>query len=84
MAAEPVTPAGSDQYGPADRERFVLQPTSSPRDDFERDLEALLKATYTGPIGAEYMHIADVEQRRWMQDRLETAAGDYGMDTDAK
>jgi 2-oxoglutarate dehydrogenase E1 component len=31
-----------------------------------RDLVALLKATYTGSIGAEYMHIADVEQRRWM------------------
>ncbi|NUO75813.1 MAG: 2-oxoglutarate dehydrogenase E1 component [Lysobacter sp.] len=43
-----------------------------------RDLVALLKATYTGPIGAEFMHIADAEQRRWMYERLETAAGNYG------
>ena len=35
------------------------------------DLLALLKATYTGPIGAEFMHIADAEQRRWMYERLE-------------
>ena len=49
-----------------------------------RDLLALLKATYTGSIGAEYMHIADVEQRRWMQDRLETAGGNYGLDAGAK
>ncbi|KRD69157.1 2-oxoglutarate dehydrogenase E1 component [Lysobacter sp. Root96] len=42
------------------------------------DLVALLKATYTGPIGAEFMHIADAEQRRWMYERLETAAGNYG------
>ena len=38
------------------------------------DLVALLKATYTGPIGAEFMHISDVEQRRWMQERLEAPA----------
>ena len=30
------------------------------------DLVAVLKATYTGSIGAEFMHIADAEQRRWM------------------
>ena len=35
------------------------------------DLFALLKATYTGPIGAEFMHITDMEQRRWMYQRLE-------------
>ena len=44
------------------------------------DLLALLKATYTGPIGAEFMHITDAEQRRWMYERLETAGGKYGRD----
>jgi 2-oxoglutarate dehydrogenase E1 component len=42
-----------------------------------RDLVALLKATYTGSIGAEFMHITDVEQRRWMYERLESAGGDF-------
>ncbi|MGY0504350.1 2-oxoglutarate dehydrogenase E1 component [Luteimonas sp. e5] len=41
------------------------------------DLLARLKATYTGSIGAEFMHIADAEQRRFMYERLEAAAGDY-------
>ncbi len=42
-----------------------------------RDLVGLLKATYTGSIGAEFMHITDVEQRRWMYERLEKAGGDF-------
>ncbi len=48
------------------------------------DLLALLKATYTGAIGAEFMHIADAEQRRWMYQRLEAAAGNYGRSDDDK
>jgi 2-oxoglutarate dehydrogenase E1 component len=45
-----------------------------------RDLLAKLKATYCGSIGAEYMHISEATQRRWMQQRLEGAAGNYGFD----
>lgn len=40
------------------------------------DLLAHLKATYCGSIGAEFMHIAEAEQRRWMYERLE-AVGDH-------
>ncbi|MFZ5637210.1 MAG: 2-oxoglutarate dehydrogenase E1 component [Pseudomonadota bacterium] len=49
-----------------------------------RDLLALLKATYTGSIGAEFMHITDAEQRRWMYERLETAGGDFKRSRDEK
>lgn len=42
------------------------------------DLLPLLKATYTGSIGAEFMHISDAEQRRFMYQRLEAAGGKYG------
>ncbi len=49
-----------------------------------RDLVGLLKATYTGTIGAEFMHIADVEQRRWMSERLESAGGNYRRSDDDK
>ncbi len=48
------------------------------------DLLALLKATYTGPIGAEFMHIADAEQRRWMYERLEAAGGRFGRSAEQK
>lgn len=43
-----------------------------------RDLLARLRTTYAGSIGAEFMHIADAEQRRWVYERLEDAAGNYG------
>ena len=36
-----------------------------------RELVAILQANYCGPVGLEYMHIADVEERRFLQDRLE-------------
>jgi len=32
-----------------------------------------LKAAYCGSIGAEFMHIDDPEQRRWLRERLENA-----------
>ncbi|MGJ7902925.1 2-oxoglutarate dehydrogenase E1 component [Lysobacter sp. 1R34A] len=48
------------------------------------DLLALLKATYTGPIGAEFMHIADAEQRRWMYERLEGAGGKFSRSAEDK
>ncbi|MFC0679251.1 2-oxoglutarate dehydrogenase E1 component [Lysobacter korlensis] len=48
------------------------------------DLLALLKATYTGPIGAEFMHISDVEQRRWMYERLERAGGRFNRTAEDK
>jgi 2-oxoglutarate dehydrogenase E1 component len=49
-----------------------------------RDLLALLKATYTGPIGAEFMHITDAEQRRWVYERLEAAGGRFNRSDDDK
>ncbi len=48
------------------------------------ELLALLKATYTGAIGAEFMHITDAEQRRWVYERLEAAAGNYGRTAEDK
>ncbi|MEO5962858.1 MAG: 2-oxoglutarate dehydrogenase E1 component [Thermomonas sp.] len=48
------------------------------------DLLTLLKATYTGSVGAEFMHITDAEQRRWVYERLETAAGNYGRSSEDK
>src|SRR3546814_11012503 len=43
------------------------------------DLLALLKATYTGPIGAEFMHITDSEQSRWLYEHMEAAGGPFGQ-----
>ncbi len=49
-----------------------------------RDLLALLQATYAGSIGAEFMHISDVEQRQWVHEQLERAGGRYGLSASDK
>ena len=36
-----------------------------------RELVATLRANYCGAVGLEYMHIADVEERRFLQERME-------------
>lgn len=36
------------------------------------DLFQALEKTYCGSIGAEYMHITDTEEKRWIQNRLES------------
>ncbi|MCP5243000.1 MAG: 2-oxoglutarate dehydrogenase E1 component [Burkholderiales bacterium] len=37
-----------------------------------REILQILRETYCGSIGAEYMYISSVEQKRWLQSRLET------------
>ncbi|MGY4397076.1 2-oxoglutarate dehydrogenase E1 component [Sphingomonas sp. UYAg733] len=36
-----------------------------------RELVSTLRANYCGNVGLEYMHIADVDERRFLQDRME-------------
>ncbi len=43
-----------------------------------RELVEVLKRNYCGKVGYEYMHIADVEERRFIQDRIE--GGDKSID----
>jgi len=45
-------------------------------------LLAHLKATYSSTIGAEFMHITDAPQRRWVYERLERAAGKFAFNAD--
>ncbi|HOV58054.1 MAG TPA: 2-oxoglutarate dehydrogenase E1 component [Rhodanobacteraceae bacterium] len=44
-----------------------------------RKLVELLQATYANTIGAEFMHISDAEQRRWVHEQLERAGGRFGL-----
>ena len=41
-----------------------------------RDIVAQLKDTYCRHIGAEYMHISDTAQKRWIQQHLEGSRGE--------
>ena len=38
-----------------------------------REIVAILRANYCGKVGLEFMHISDVEERRFLQDRMEGA-----------
>jgi len=38
-----------------------------------REIVDILRANYCGNVGLEYMHISDVEERRFLQDRMEGA-----------
>ncbi len=49
-----------------------------------RDLRERLRRTYVATIGAEFMHISDHNQRRWIYDRLEKASGDAGLDDETR
>jgi 2-oxoglutarate dehydrogenase E1 component len=40
-----------------------------------RDILQMLRETYCGSIGAEYMYMSDMAQKRWIQQRLEALRG---------
>ncbi|MCE5180440.1 MAG: 2-oxoglutarate dehydrogenase E1 component [Betaproteobacteria bacterium] len=44
----------------------------APEQSTLHDILRILRETYCGNIGTEYMHIADTTQKRWIQERLET------------
>jgi 2-oxoglutarate dehydrogenase E1 component len=43
-----------------------------------------MEATYCASIGVEYMHIVDTKEKRWIQQRLESARGQFGFSADQK
>jgi 2-oxoglutarate dehydrogenase E1 component len=45
-----------------------------------RGILALLRQTYCESIGAEYMYINDIAQKRWLQERLEGSRGQASYD----
>ncbi len=48
------------------------------------DLYEALNKTYCGSIGAEYMHITNTEEKRWIQQRLESVTGQPQFSIDEK
>ncbi len=49
-----------------------------------REIIAMLKETYTEHIGAEFMHISDVNEKRWIQTRLESTRTNPEYPADVK
>ena len=49
-----------------------------------REILEIIRTTYCGTIGAEYMHINETEQKRWIQQRLEECTAKPGFTKPAK
>ncbi|HEX8964516.1 MAG TPA: 2-oxoglutarate dehydrogenase E1 component [Rhodocyclaceae bacterium] len=49
-----------------------------------REILEACRQAYCGTIGAEYMYLSEVAQKRWIQARLEPARGAPAFDADAK
>ena len=88
LADQPRKPASPDLdlafHGLSDADldsRFNTSLCGGPPVLSLRELLAVLRATYSGSIGAEFMHISDASQRRWLYERIERA--DRRLDFDA-
>ncbi|MBU6190102.1 MAG: 2-oxoglutarate dehydrogenase E1 component, partial [Betaproteobacteria bacterium] len=49
-----------------------------------REIVRALRETYCGSIGAEFMHMTDPAQKRWMQERLESSRARPSFSADKK
>ena len=49
-----------------------------------RDLHKALQSTYCGSVGAEYMHITDTEEKRWLQQQFESVQSTPAYSNDEK
>ncbi|MBV2193282.1 MAG: 2-oxoglutarate dehydrogenase E1 component [Azonexus sp.] len=49
-----------------------------------REILESLRQTYCGSVGAEYMYMSDVSQKRWIQSRLESIRSTPGFATEEK
>ncbi|HEX3525553.1 MAG TPA: 2-oxoglutarate dehydrogenase E1 component [Thermoanaerobaculia bacterium] len=58
-----------------------LAPETRPAlDDADPATAEYARRSYCGTIGVEFMHIPDPERRRWIQERMETAAPSFDQD----
>ena len=49
-----------------------------------REILLIVKETYCGSVGAEYMHLIDIDEKRWMQQRIEGSRSKPNLSNDAK
>ena len=49
-----------------------------------RDIVGVVRSSYCGPIGVEFMHIQDPEQKAWIQRKIEGAPWSVAFDAAAK
>jgi 2-oxoglutarate dehydrogenase E1 component len=72
-------------FGAADMDREIfLDGSLGIKKAKLRDIIAILRQTYCGNIGVEFMHIQHPEQKAWIQKRFEQDHGQFGFSADEK
>ena len=73
-AVHPELDAASYGFGDADMDRPIfLDKVLGLEHATMRQIVDILKRTYCGTLGVEFMHISDPEQKGWIQERIEGA-----------
>ncbi len=49
-----------------------------------RNILVILRSTYTGAVGAEYMHLSNIQEKRWIQQYLESRLGKLDCSSETK
>ncbi|MGM0589973.1 MAG: multifunctional oxoglutarate decarboxylase/oxoglutarate dehydrogenase thiamine pyrophosphate-binding subunit/dihydrolipoyllysine-residue succinyltransferase subunit [Bacteroidota bacterium] len=49
-----------------------------------REIIRLLRETYCGKMGAEYMHLLDLEERKWLREHMESTTNDPSLTIEEK
>ena len=81
----PELDPGSYGFGPGDRDRPIFIDGVLGRDSATvNEIIGIVRASYCGPIGVEFMHIQDPDQKTWIQRRIEGAPWTAGPDADVK
>ncbi|HEX5636249.1 MAG TPA: thiamine pyrophosphate-dependent enzyme, partial [Gammaproteobacteria bacterium] len=55
-----------------------------PKEATLREIHAIVRQTYCGTIGCEYMHITETEEKRWIQQRMESVRGQADLNAEQK
>ncbi len=72
-------------FGPGDMDRPIFIDNVLGRESATmREIVAIVRASYCGSIGVEFMHIQDPDQKTWIQRRIEGAPWTRGFDPATK
>ncbi|MFZ4763238.1 MAG: 2-oxoglutarate dehydrogenase E1 component [Alphaproteobacteria bacterium] len=72
-------------FGPEDDDRLIWVEGFGDKNQITlKELLASLKATYCGPLGVEFNHIQDPEQRNWILERIEKGLNQTEFTTKGK
>ena len=63
---------------------FQMGSYQGPNCNTLRELVASLEKTYCGSLGTEYMHIPNIEERKWIQTKIETMSLNLQQDSEYK